>query len=459
MNYIHFMNIFQIYSTIKMKRNFIKKIPLLILGICVAFSSLLEAQTRQILSLEEAILLGVAHSKNLQLDSFNLQLADSKILQNKLSKLPQVGLNLSYVRISDNISPFSVAFPQGDVILNPQILNQSYNSLQIRQLLWAGGKVRYADELLNLDKKAIYFDIQKNKNDEAFAVTTLWYNLFTVKQSKKMLLANIELLNNQRIDAENFVKQGIILGNDLLKIELAITNLASNLSDISTTENLLKYNFSILTGLDTKTEIDISETLPDTEQEHNNLDSYLEKAFQNRAELKGLSLRKEQAKIAQKIVQSNFLPTIGASGTVNYDMPNQRVFPNVASLTGTWNIGVSLNWNLTDLYTNKEKVKESNSSFLKMNTLLEQAKEGIQLEVNADYNNYLQAKQKIQLANKSVEQATENFRVEQNKFQTNTTTSTDFLNANTLLLQSNINLTTAIANAGLAYRKLLKSIN
>ena len=189
-----------------MKRNFIKKIPLLILGICVAFSSLLEAQTRQILSLEEAILLGVAHSKNLQLDSFNLQLADSKILQNKLSKLPQVGLNLSYVRISDNITPFSVAFPQGDVILNPQILNQSYNSLQIRQLLWAGGKVRYADELLNLDKKAIYFDIKKNKNDEAFAVTTLWYNLFTVKQSKKILLANIELLNNQKRDAENFVK-------------------------------------------------------------------------------------------------------------------------------------------------------------------------------------------------------------------------------------------------------------
>lgn len=131
----------------------------------------------------------------------------------------------------------------------------------------------------------------------------------------------------------------------------------------------------------------------------------------------------------------------------------------MASPTGTWNIGVSLNWNLTDLYTNKEKVKESNSSFLKMNTLLEQVKDGIQLEVNADYNNYLQAKQKIQLANKSVEQATENFRVEQNKFQTNTTTSTDFLNANTLLLQSNINLTTAIANAGLAYRKLLKSIN
>lgn len=442
-----------------MKENFIRKIPLLFLGIGLAFSNIIQAQTPRILTLEDAISLGVAHSKSLALDNYNLQLADSKILQNKNAKLPQIGVNLSYVRVSDNITPFKVNFPTGEVTLNPQILNQSYNSLQIRQLLWAGGKVKYGDELLALDKKAIYFDIQKNQLEIASTMTGLWYNLFTVKQSKKIIQANIELLNNQKKDAENFVKQGIILGNDLLKIELAVTNLASNLSDISTTENLLKYNLSTLAGLVSKMEIDIPETLPNTEQENDNLDVYLEKAFKNRAELKGLSIRKEQVNIGQKIAQSNFLPTLSASGSVNYDMPNQRVFPNVASLTGTWNVGVSLNWNLTDLYSNKEKVKESNLSYLKMNTVIEQAREGILLEVNADYNNYLQAKQKIQLANKSVEQATENFRVEQNKFQSNTTTSTDFLNANTLLLQSKINLTTVVANAGLAYRKLLKSIN
>ncbi len=442
-----------------MKENFIRKIPLILFGICFVFGNNTKAQIPRILELEEAITLGITHSKNLALDNINLQLADSKILQNKSAKLPQVGLNLSYVRISDNITPFRVSFPTGDVVLNPQILNQSYNSLQVKQLLWAGGKVKYGDEILALDKKAIYFDIQKNKNDVAFNITTLWYNLFTVKQSKKILEANIDLLNNQKKDAENFVKQGIILENDVLKIDLAITNLSSNLSDISTTENLLKYNLGILTGLDSKTEIDIPETLPNTTQENDNLNQYLEKAFQNRAELKGLSIRKEQAKVGVKIARSNFMPTIGASGMVNYDLPNQRVFPNVASLTGTWNVGVGLTWNLTDLHSNKEKVKESNLSFQKMNQVIEQAKEGIQLEVNADYTNYLQAKQKIQLADKSVEQATENFRVEQNKFQTNTTTSTDFLNANTLLLQAKINLTTAIANAELAYKKLLKSVN
>ena len=102
-----------------MKERFIRKILLLILNICMAFNNSLQAQNQRILTLDETISLGINHSKNLALDDINLQLADSKILQNKNLKLPQIGLNLSYVRVSDNITPFKVAFPQGEVILNP----------------------------------------------------------------------------------------------------------------------------------------------------------------------------------------------------------------------------------------------------------------------------------------------------------------------------------------------------
>ena len=442
-----------------MKTDFIKKTQILLLATCLGVSSIVCAQNQRILDLDEAISLGMSHNKALKLDSMNLQLADSKILQNKNAQLPQVSANLSYIRISDNITPFRVAFPTGDVVLNPQILNQSYNALQVRQLVWGGGRVKYGNQLAVLDKKAIYFDIQKNKADVAYNIATLWYNLFVVKQSNKIIKANLALLTNQQKDAENFVQQGILLGNDLLKLELVVTNLQANLLDIENTQNLLKYNLCVLTGLDTKTDVDVPDALPPVEQRNNAFEQYLDQALKNRPELNGLSVRKEQAVVGSRLARSNFLPTLSAGGSVNVDMPNQRVFPNQATLTGTWNVGIFLSWNLTDLYTNKEKVRESNLAFLKLNTVMDQAKEGIRLEVNGDYNNYLQAKRKIQLANKAVEQATENFRVEQNKFRSNTTTATEFLTANTLLIQSQINLTTVTANAELAYQKLLKSIN
>ena len=436
-----------------MKHNL--KIPLLIL--CLAMGGFSKAQERKILSLDEAINLGITHSKQLQTDNVQMKIAESKIIQGIQSQAAQVSLNLSYVRISDNITPFKVNFPTGEVVLNPQILNQSYNSLQVKQLLWAGGKVKNGIQLLEFDKKALVFDMEKNKTDVSYNITTIWYNLFTVKEAKKLLETNIDLLNNQKKDAENFVKQGIVLASDVLKIDLAVTNLQSSLIDISNSESLLKFNLSLLTGMDNKTEIDITETLPIVNQPDALMDDYLTLALNNRPELKALNIRQQQANLGLKMTQSNVKPILSAGGKVNYDIPNQRVFPNQASITGTWDVGVFLNWNLSELFTNKEKIKESTLSISKINNAFEQAKEGIQLEVNANYNNYLQAKQKIVNAQKAVEQATENFRVEKNKFAANTTTSTELLNANTLLIQSKINLITATANAELAYKKLQKS--
>jgi outer membrane protein len=437
----------------------IRNIPLLICGIYLVFSPAMQAQNQVNLALEDAVAMGLTHSKQLKLDSISILQADIKASQVKNGLLPQVSANLSYIRVSDNITPFKVAFPTGEAVLNPQILNQSYNSLQVRQLVWAGNKVKYGTDLLALDKKAIYFDVAKNKSEIAYTITQLWYNLFTIGQSKKLLDSNIELLNNQKKDADNYVKQGILLANELLKIELAITNLQSSLSDLTQSQALLNYNLCTLTGLDTKITILVPETLPKTIQEDDSFDQYLEKAMKNRPELKGLSIRKEQADIGLKLTKTNTLPTISAGANVNVDLPNQRLFPNEAKFTPTWNIGVFFNWNLTDIYTNKEKMTESNLAISKLNTVISQVQEGIKMEINADYNNYLQAKQKINLANKSVEQATENFRVEQNKFKSQTTTATEFLNANTLLINAKINLTSAVANAELAYKKLLKSVN
>lgn len=414
-------------------------------------------QEKKIVNLEQAIILGVNHSNQIKLDSLNLKIADAKLSQSKTNQFPQVSLSASYIRISDNITPFTVAFPTGNVVLNPQILNQSYNAVQARQLIWAGGKLKNANKIAELDKKAVDFDIATSKNDVSFQIASIYYNLYATKQTKKIIEANIELLNNQKKDANNFVEQGIILENEVLKIDLAISNLETNLSDIENTILFFKNNLSILTGLNTT--IDIPEELLSNTVQELSLDNAVSNALKNRSEIKGLSVREEQATIAKKITNSNYLPTLSGIGSYNYDQPNMRVFPNQETFTGTWYAGVSLNWNLTDLFTNNNKIKESKFSIDKVNTSINQVKEGIKIEVNADYNNFQLAKQKIEIAKKAVTQATENFRVEQNKFNANNTTATDFLNANALLVNAKINLTTAISNADLAYKKLLKSIN
>lgn len=428
---------------------------------CLTFlsTSKIFSQEKRILSFDQAIELGLNHSRQIQLDSLSLKIANVKTIQSKANQLPQVTASASYLRISDNITPLTVAFPTGNFVLNPQILNQSYNSIQARQVIWAGGKFKNSNKLAQLDSKAAELDIQISKSNINYDIATIYYNLYSAKQTKKILEANIELLTNQRNDAENFVAQGIILQNEALKIELALSDLKVNLSDVENTILFYKNNLTILTGLELNSDVDIADELPEIPNEESSLKDAVSEALKNRSEIKGLLVREQQANLSKKITNSSYFPVLSAMASYNYDQPNNRVFPSQNAFNGTWYAGVSLNWNLTDLFITKNKIRENKLLIDRTTTASSKLTEEIQMEVNMAFNNYKLAQKKIEIAKEAFIQASENFRVEQNKFNVNSSTATDFLNANTLLVNAKINLSTAISNAGLAYKKLLKSIN
>ena len=170
-----------------------------------------QAQEVKKLSLDEAIQLSSSHDLQLKADSAEIGVLNARIAKNNKSLLPDVGLNLNYTRISDNITPFTVGFPTGDVTLNPQILNQSYNSLQLKQLIWNGGKANYGIDISKKELEAAAFSLQKNKVNAAYNITALWYNLYVLKTSKKIIEANITTLLANQQDVKNYVQQGIAL--------------------------------------------------------------------------------------------------------------------------------------------------------------------------------------------------------------------------------------------------------
>lgn len=425
--------------------------------ILTLFVTQTQAQETKLLSLEEATQLALKHDLQLKVDSSQINILNAKLLQSKKSILPDVGLNLNYTRISDNIIPFTVGFPTGDVTLNPQILNQSYNSLQLKQLIWSGGKVNYGIQISKKEIEAAKFDVEKNKINTVYNISALWYNLYVLKTSKKIIETNVITLIESQKDVKNFVKQGITLENEALKIDLAVTSLQSNLIDISNAITALNFNLCTLTGLPNTTIIELPELAETTSIAVNKMDTYLSTSLSNRPELKSINTYKDIATLGSKISKSNYLPTVSAIGSGNYNAPEQRLFPNQNVFTPTWFVGINVNWAISSLFKNPEKVTESKLTITKTNALYNQVQEGILMEVNAAYADYLQATQKIIIAKKAVEQATENFRVEQNKINASVITTTDFLDANTKLLQAKLNLNAANANAQLALKKLNKT--
>ncbi len=418
-----------------------------------------QSLARRTLSLTDAVSGAIAQSKALKSNAAQQGAALAKIEQARNNYLPGVTLNASYIRISNNITPFSINLPgAGDVVLNPQILDQSYNNVQVRQLLWGGGKVRYGIQAAEREADAVQLETAQYKLTAADNVTQIWYNLYLLNASERILRQNISLLQERRRDLANLEKQGLVLKNDGLKLELAISNLETGLIDIQTGRAINNFNMATALAEPTNTEYSVDSTALTPTVDEAPLNDYLAEALQNRSEVKALATHREAALIGQRIVASNRLPTLSAGGSYDYNRPNMRVFPLRPEFKGTWNVGVFLSFDLAGLYTNKAKESETRFGVERLNTAIDQLRDGIQMEVNASYQSYRQSLDKIRVARKAVEQATENARVEQNRLQAAATTPADFLDANTQLVQARLNAETAQANAELAHWKLLKSI-
>ena len=435
------------------------KIPAL-LAIGLSITQPLIAQTpRRQLVLSDAVSQAIAHSKAAQTNLAEQGAANAKVQQARNNFAPSITLNTSYIRISDNVTPFSVNLPgAGDVVLNPQILDQSYNNLQLRQVIWGGGKVRYGIRAAEAEAEATRQEATQYRLTAADNTTSIWYNLYLLNASERILQQNVRLLHDQRVDLENLEKQGLVLKNDALKVSLAIANLENSLIDVQSGRAIQNFNMATALGEPLNTEYVVDSTALNVTTDPESLSSYLAEAVQNRSELKALTLRREAALLGQKIVESNRLPTLGWGGSYDYNRPNIRVFPQQPEFKGTWNVGVFLSFDITAQYGNRAKEVESRYGIDKIGTRIDQLRDGIRMEVNAQYQSYRQSLDKIRVARQTIEQAAENFRVEQNRLNASTTTPTNFLDANTQLIQARLNEQTAQATAELARWKLHKSV-
>jgi outer membrane protein TolC len=107
---------------------------------------------------------------------------------------------------------------------------------------------------------------------------------------------------------------------------------------------------------------------------------------------------------------------------------------------------------------------EKNSSLLKAQAREKQLEannellnDQIKLEINKDYQNSVLAKKKIEVYERALEQATENYRITKNKYDNGLSNITDLLDADAALVGAKVNVINAKADATLANKKLLQS--
>ena len=173
--------------------------------------------------------------------------------------------------------------------------------------------------------------------------------------------------------------------------------------------------------------------------------------MQNRNDVKALRYRQKAADAQIRVAKGDYYPSVALTG--GYIAAD---IPKLLTITNAFNVGVGVKYSLSSLWKTDSKVQQAKAREQQVVANEAILNDEILLSINKSYQDYLSGIKKIDVYNKALEQAAENYRISKNKYNNSLLTLTDLLDADVAQLQAKLNLTFAKADIELAYQTLLQ---
>jgi len=284
----------------------------------------------------------------------------------------------------------------GDPIHLPNRADAFVGTAALQEVVYGGGKYKYAQESTKLLIDVARLDADKNKEEISYAIINTYISLFKIAQSKKVVKQNLEAIASQLAQAQRFFEQGIVTKNDVLRFQLQQANVSLTDLEIENNRKIVNYNLDILLGLPETTEIGIAESdLPLRPVEP--LSNYIATAFANRQELQQLDLQNKVANINIKTIKANTRPTVGVGANLYYINPSGNFIPSSQQYILPATIGATVSWNVASLWNNKNKVAEAKIQQQEIGIQKDILSDNVKTELNRNYQNYMLAVQRINI--------------------------------------------------------------
>lgn len=427
--------------------------------ITVAWSSILAQQTI-VLTLSDAEQRALQTSKSLQVSQARIQQAISRTKEISTSKLPSLQLQGGYSHLSP-VPPFQFTppFPGAQpVTIAPVILDQSQIRLQLQHILFAGGRILASEEAASYQAQAAADDYRVDQTRILFTLRSTYWNLYKLRSTRQALQQTLRQLEARLQEAENLKKAGIATQNDVLKLRVQLASTKATTFDVEAQEKALAVILNNLIGLPLNTAITLATEPTASDTLALNLDSLLTEALSTRPDIAAAQARIRASEAGVTAAKASWFPTIALTAGYLYANPNQRILPNRKQFDGTWDVGINLSWNAWNWLQPQYQLEQARAQYEQAKAATEAQRDNAAVEITQNYVALQPARERISVAHEALLQAEENYSITVNRFNAGLATSTDLLDAETMLLQARINEINARADYMIAYSRLLNSL-
>lgn len=417
------------------------------------FPALFFSQEIKQMTANEVAELALQNHYQLKVSAQNVDIAKQQIDITKLQKLPTITASTSQFYLG-NVLAIDKDFSNSSTIQMPNY--GSTYGVQATQLIFKGGLVNKSIELAGLREQLSELDLEKNQQDVKFLVISNYLDVYKIINQQSVFDNNKKLAQQRLKNINDFYKQGMVTRNEVIRGELAIKNLDQSILTLANNRKILNYNLNIGLGLPADTEIIPVENLENKEAGIG-MDYYLNLAHETNPQLKSAKTNIDVADKNIEIIKTDKMPTLSGFGGYTVQRPITNRTPVLDMYANGWQGGVSLSYNIDNLYKTKERQKLGEIQKNQATDALTLTQQNIDMTVNSAYIKYQESIQQAEILNDAKRLAEENYKITEAKYLNQLAVQAEMIDAQNQKLQSELDFANAEINVLYQYYNLLKS--
>ncbi len=350
--------------------------------------------------------------------------------------LPTLSTSYGYTRLDKTPS---MTFQGREVVTGTR---DNYNwSLDLTQPVFTGGKILRNYEISELGVERARAEEEATIQDVVQEVKASYFNILKAERSNAVARQSVSQLENHRDTAQSFYEVGIIPKNDFLYAEV----------------QLARARFNTVLRRPVNAPVEVEDILVYRPLEKS-LESCLAIARDARPEVRMYRIGVEQAEKSVGLAKGDYFPTMSLSA-------NYSRFGDTPGVSGSpyddgenWSLMALASWDLWEWGKTKYNVDASRSRLSQARDALLNLTDRIDLEVKDSFLYVQEAEKHIFVAEKAIEQAEENFRINTERYREQVATSTDVIDAETLLTETKSDYFNALSDYNIALSRLERSV-
>ena len=324
----------------------------------------------------------------------------------------------------------------GNPVSISMMKNGTIGSLMAVQPVFAGGQIINGNKLAKVGEDVSRLQLQLSENEVENTAEQYFWQLASMQEKMKTIEAVDTLLASIHNDVDVAVRAGLVMPNDLLQVQLRQNDIESQRLKLHNGISIVRLLLSQYCGLpDTSFVIsyqtDVISPLA-TKQNHR-------QALLGTAEYQLLGKQVEAANLQKKLAVGQNLPSVAVGAGYNYHnlMDNNHTF---AMVFATVSVPIS------DWWGGSHAIKRRKIEHQKAVEQLEDNSQQLQIRMQNAWNGVEESYQQLLLAQRSIEQASENLRLNRNYYKAGVSKMSDLLEAQMLYQQSCDKRTDAFAD-------------